>query len=159
MSHIHMPSSAALAASSMRSWVSRNSVSLACNCRASCAACSRSLLNSYPIAATIPEYAKQRKNGTSMIPQITSGTCHARIAPKIMLPPRTKARRRSPRRQTVIVASTKKIRSNSRLTELRRPHGFATPNGTEIISPPHREVAEACNSPEVKIRRENEIEN
>ena len=51
-----------------------------------------------------------------MIPQITSGTCHARIAPKIMLPPTNKARCRSPRRQTVIVASTKKISSNSRLT-------------------------------------------
>ena len=30
-----------------------------------------SLLSSYAIAATIPEYVKQRKNGTSMIPQIT----------------------------------------------------------------------------------------
>ncbi|KAF5406479.1 MAG: hypothetical protein Udaeo2_34510 [Candidatus Udaeobacter sp.] len=72
-----------------------------------------------------------------MIPQITSGTCHARIAPKIMLPPTTKARRRLPRRQTVIVASTKKISSNTRLTELSSPHGFATPIGTEMVSPPH----------------------
>ena len=90
------------------------------------------------IAAMIPEYVKQRKNGTSMIPQITSGTCHARIAPKIMLPPTNKARRRSPRRQTVIVASTKKISSKNKLTELREPHGFAMPNGTEIVSPPTR---------------------
>jgi hypothetical protein len=74
-----------------------------------------------------------------MTPQITSGTCHARIAPKIMLPPTNKARRRLPPRQTVIVASTKKTSSNSRLSELSVPHGFATPIGTEITSPPHHE--------------------
>ena len=119
-------------------WVSRKSTSLACSCRATCAARAMSLLSSYAIAAMIPEYVKQRKNGTSMIPQITSGTCHARIAPKIMLPPTNKARRRSPRRQTVIVASTKKISSKNKLTELSRPHGFAMPNGTEMISPPTR---------------------
>src|SRR2546421_567966 len=47
------------------------------------------------------------------------------------------ARGRPPRRHTVIVASTEKISSKSRLKLLIRPQGFGTPTGTEIISPAH----------------------
>jgi len=72
-----------------------------------------------------------------MMLQITSGTCHARIAPKIMLPPTSKARRRSPRRQTVMVASTEKMSSKSRLKLLIRPHGLGRPTGIDTISPFH----------------------
>ena len=74
-SHSHIPS---LAESAAR----LNLFSLISNSRVRRAARAMSLLNSYPIAATIAVYVKPRKNGTSIIPQITNGTCHARIAAK-----------------------------------------------------------------------------
>src|SRR5438045_9729556 len=85
-------------------------------------------------------YEKLTKNGNSITPQITSGDCpNANVMKKIALPPRMSARRWSPRRQTVIVASTKKIRSNSKLSWPTKDHGFGTPTGAETVSPPHHE--------------------
>src|SRR5437016_11806809 len=72
------------------------------------------------------------KNGDSITPQITSADCpSAKVINAIELPPTMRARRRSPRRQTVIVASTKKTRSNSTLSWPIKVQGFGTPTGAE----------------------------
>jgi hypothetical protein len=64
----------------------------------------------------MPKYAKLAKKGAWMIPKITNANCTATIAPKkVVVPPTINARSRSPRRQTVIVASTKKARSSSKV--------------------------------------------
>ena len=64
----------------------------------------------------MPKYAKLAKSGTWMIPQTTNANCATTIAPKkVVVPPTINARCRSPRRQTVIVASTKKARSSSKV--------------------------------------------
>src|SRR5216117_3774167 len=68
------------------------------------------------MAPTSPRYEKHARNGTGIIPQTTSTTCPMAIALKMMrAPPTTNARCRSPGRQVVIVASTKKMTSKSRL--------------------------------------------
>src|SRR5437016_7180780 len=88
----------------------------------------------------IPRYGKLMKNGDSTIPQITSADCPSdNVMKQIVLPPTTSARLRSPRRQTVIVASTKKTRSNSTLSWPIKVQGFGTPTGAETVSPPHHE--------------------
>src|SRR6266516_4453568 len=88
----------------------------------------------------MPRYGKLMKNGDWMAPQITNADSpSANATKKIALPPTTSARRRSPRRQTVIVASTKKIRTNTTLSWPTKVQGFGTPTATEIDSPPHHE--------------------
>src|SRR5437773_9276697 len=78
------------------------------------------------------------KNGHSITPQITRADCpSAKVINAIELPPTMRARRRSPRRQTVIVASTKKTRSNSTLSWPIKVHGFGTRTGAETVSLPH----------------------
>src|SRR5262249_53682542 len=67
-------------------------------------------------------------------------TCPTAIAlKKISAPPTTNARWRSPRRQAVTVASTKKVTSSTRLSWATKIHGLVTPTGTETLSPPHHE--------------------
>src|SRR6059058_880304 len=79
-------------------------------------------------------------HGDSITPQITRADCpSAKVINAIELPPRMRARRSSPRRQTVIVASTKKTRSNSTLSWPTKVQGFGTPTGAETVSPPHHE--------------------
>src|SRR5206468_6980603 len=79
-------------------------------------------------------------NGHWTAPQITSTDCtSANVIKRIALPPTRSARRCSPRRQTAIVASTKKIRSNTVLSWPIKLQGFGTPTATETVSPPHQE--------------------
>src|SRR6266576_5478105 len=88
----------------------------------------------------MPKYGKLMKNGDSITPQITSTDCpSANVMKEIALPHTITARRRSPRRQTVIVASTKKMRSNSTLSCPTKVQGLGTPTGAETVSPPHHE--------------------
>src|SRR6266550_2757427 len=99
-----------------------------------------------------PRYEKQAKNGAWIIPQTTSTTSPTAIAlKKIRAPPTTKARSRSPRRQAVIVASTKKMTNKSRLSwatkiqdQRQCPHAADTPcepgsPGTEIEPHEHHQ--------------------
>ena len=80
------------------------------------------------------------KNGDWMTPQITSADCpSANVMKKIALPPTMRARRCSPRRQTLIVASTKKMSRSNTLSWPIKVQGFGTPTGAETISPPHHE--------------------
>src|SRR5437667_8336485 len=88
----------------------------------------------------MPRYGKLMKKGDSMTPQITSADIpSASVTKEIALPPTIRARLRSPRRQTVIAASTKKMRSNNTLSIPTKVHGFGTPTGAETVSPPHQE--------------------
>src|SRR2546425_1023031 len=88
----------------------------------------------------MPRYGKLMKKGDSMTPQITSADIpSASVTNEIALPPTIRACLRSPRRQTVIAASTKKMRSNNTLSIPTKVHGFGTPTGAETVSPPHQE--------------------
>jgi len=107
-----------------------------------------------PSPRSFPDTEKLTKNGDLMTPQITKADCPSdSVIKKIALPLTMRARRCSPRRQTLIVASTKKMSRSNTLSWPIKVQGFVTADRRrDHLSSPPRKVSQTRDFPVVDVR-------